>query len=214
MANTFGNRLSKHAIRGLVLAAPIAVTIWTVNFLLNFADGLMGPLVRVVVSTIIPSQSIQSWICPLISLIILGVAASALGAMVQIWIGRKVMDFVHNVFETVPIVRKIFTFCKKSFEVFNDSGEGGSKFTRVVAFRAWADGTITIGLVSSELKDAKTGKKLLVIFNPTQSPTPIGGQNLIIEEEKTWDPGWSTEDAFQFLMTMGARVPPQIVFSR
>lgn len=208
------NTISKFVFRGLVLAAPIAVTIWTVSFLVNFADGLMGPLVRSVVSLVLPSPGIQYWICPLISLLILGAAVSLLGAMVEIWIGKKLVDMVHYVFETVPLVRKIFTFCKKMFEVFNDSGEGGGKFTRVVAFRTWADGTISIGLVSGETRCAATGKKLLIVFNPIQSPTPIGGQNLIIEEDKTWDPGWTTEEAFQFLMTMGARVPSKIVFSR
>ena len=214
--------LAAHLIRGLLVMATWGLTIWVITFLMNFADGMpfIGQTVRGIVGLILPDAWVGSgWlkpVYPVLSLLLLSIIASAFGMIAQIWIGHNLIRLVNWIFETIPGVRIIFSFVKKSLEVFKDlDGESGnSKFSRVVAFQAWAGGSIAIGLVASETIDTATGKKMLCVFNAIQAPTPIGGQLLLIPEELTWNPGWTTEETYQFIMTMGGKIPHKVLTTR
>lgn len=101
---------------------------------------------------------------------------------------------------------RIYKSVRKVLDLLGDQNDT-PKFSRTVFFKL--DGSYPeIGFVANEFFVGD--EKILVVFNPIQTPNPIGGRIPFVPEKETVPTGLTVEESIQFLMSMGAATPKQL----
>lgn len=117
-------------IRGLLISAPAAVTIWLTWAVIRWVDSLIGIDI------------------PGVGLLVTLLVITAIGAMGSSWLARGVIAWIEDVLEAVPFVRLLYTSSKDLLNAF--VGEK-RRFKKAVRVSLTADGGVSVlGFVTAE----------------------------------------------------------------
>src|SRR3984885_1682343 len=121
----FMSRIRTYFLTGLVVAGPVAVTLWLIWWFVTWVDNLVRPLIPVDYrpETYLPIH------VPGFGLIIVLVALTLLGFLTANLVGRKLVDLGERLLTHMPIVRPIYRTAKQIFQTLFSSS--GSSFRRV-----------------------------------------------------------------------------------
>jgi uncharacterized membrane protein len=207
-----GHDLRSYFMRGLFFIIPIAVTIWLLNFVVGLADGWLGGPIRLIAHLLLPSSWFAhenaAWmesVLGLLSLITLGVILLALGVVASFRIGKEGLRLVDHLFVHIPGVNAVYRSIRKMVDTFGDGNT--TSFQRCVYMR-FPGQYWSLGLVTKEMKEAGTGRKILAVLVP-QAPNPIGGFIQYVPEEETVATDISTEEALKIVVSMGVISPEE-----
>jgi uncharacterized membrane protein len=119
------SRIRTYFLTGLVVAGPVAVTLWLVWWFVTWVDGLVRPFFPIAYrpETYLPVH------IPGLGLIIAFLALTLLGFFAANLIGRKLVDFGESILSYMPIVRPIYRTSKQIFQTLFSKSE--SSFRRV-----------------------------------------------------------------------------------
>ncbi|TDE38340.1 DUF502 domain-containing protein [Antarcticimicrobium sediminis] len=198
-------RLRGSFLTGLVVIAPVGLTIWLIWSIIGWIDGVVLPLVP---QQMRPEQYIG------INLRGVGVIIFLLFTIIVGWvakgiIGRSLINFGERLVNRMPVVRSIYSGIKQISEtVFAQSERSFEKACLVQYPRRgiWAIGfvsTIAKGEVSER---AETGGRLISVFVPT-TPNPTSGFLLYFPEEDVTELDMSVEDAAKLVISAGLVYP-------
>lgn len=202
--------MKKYFIAGILVWAPLAVTIWVISWGLGLLDGVFGSVMHAII-VVLPNSATSDaqhfrdipglGILIVISIIMLtGLVAISFAG--QWWL--KVWDkFVHR----IPIVRSIYSSVKQvSSTLFSGSGQAFSKalLIRYPHADSWAIAFQT-GIPAKEVT-AKLGEDYVNVFLPT-TPNPTSGFFMIVPRSQTIQLEMSVEEALKHIVSMGS-VPP------
>src|SRR5262249_16387258 len=114
-----GSRVRNYFLTGLIVAGPLAITIYLVWSFVTWVDDLVRPF--------IPMMSRPEAYLPIkvpgFGLIIAFVALTLLGFLTANLVGRKLVEFGERILERMPIVRPLYRGLKQVFEtLFSKSG--------------------------------------------------------------------------------------------
>src|SRR6202171_5838075 len=106
------SRIRNYFLTGLIVAGPVAVTLWLIWWFVTWVDNLVRPFIPVAYrpETYLPVN------IPGLGLIIVFIALTALGFLPANLIGRKLVDFGESLLSRMPIVRPIYRTAKQIFE--------------------------------------------------------------------------------------------------
>ena len=202
--------MKKYFIAGILVWAPLAVTIWVISWGLGLLDGVFGSVMHAII-VVLPNSATSDaqhfrdipgvGILIVISIIMLtGLIAISFAG--QWWL--KVWDkFVHR----IPIVRSIYSSVKQfSSTLFSGSGQAFSKalLIRYPHADSWVIAFQT-GIPAKEVT-AKLGEDYVNVFLPT-TPNPTSGFFMIVPRSQTIQLDMSVEEALKHIVSMGS-VPP------
>jgi uncharacterized membrane protein len=202
--------MKKYFIAGILVWAPLAVTIWVISWGLGLLDGVFGSVMHAII-VVLPNSAtsdVQHFrdipglgILIVIAIIMLtGLVAISFAG--QWWL--KVWDkFVHR----IPIVRSIYSSVKQvSSTLFSGNGQAFSKalLIRYPHADSWAIAFQT-GIPAKEVS-AKLGEDYVNVFLPT-TPNPTSGFFMIVPRSQTIQLDMSVEEALKHIVSMGS-VPP------
>jgi uncharacterized membrane protein len=202
--------MKKYFIAGILVWAPLAVTIWVISWGLGLLDGVFGSVMHAII-VVLPNSAtsdVQHFrdipglgILIVIAIIMLtGLVAISFAG--QWWL--KVWDkFVHR----IPIVRSIYSSVKQvSSTLFSGNGQAFSKalLIRYPHADSWAIAFQT-GIPAKEVT-AKLGEDYVNVFLPT-TPNPTSGFFMIVPRSQTIQLDMSVEEALKHIVSMGS-VPP------
>jgi uncharacterized membrane protein len=119
------SRIRTYFLTGLVVAGPVAVTLWLIWWFVTWVDGLVRPFIPGAYrpETYLPVR------IPGLGLIIAFAALTLLGFLTANLIGRKLVDFGEGILSRMPIVRPIYRTAKQIFQTLFSKSE--SSFRRV-----------------------------------------------------------------------------------
>ena len=119
------SRIRTYFLTGLIVAGPVAVTLWLIWWFVTWVDNLVRPIIPVAYrpETYLPVN------IPGTGLIIAFVALTLLGFLTANLIGRKLVDFGESLLNRMPIVRPIYRTAKQIFETLFSKSD--SSFRRV-----------------------------------------------------------------------------------
>src|SRR5580658_9871910 len=119
------SRIRNYFLTGLIVAGPVAVTLWLIWWFVTWVDNLVRPFIPSVYrpETYLPVH------VPGLGLIIAFVALTLLGFLTANLVGRKLVDFGERLLSRMPIVRPIYRTAKQIFQTLFSST--GSSFRRV-----------------------------------------------------------------------------------
>ena len=192
-------------LTGLIVIAPIGLTIWLIWTVVGWIDGVVLPLVPF---TFQPEKYIGinlrgvGVIFFLIFTIFVGWIAKGL-------IGRSLIRTAESIVERMPVVRSIYSGIKQISEtVFAQSDRSFEKACLIEYPRKgiWAIGFIST-MAKGEIADqAATSGGLMSIFLPT-TPNPTSGFLLFVPEEDVITLDMTVEEAAKLVISAGLVYP-------
>jgi uncharacterized membrane protein len=192
--------LKRRLFAGLIVIAPLGVTLAILWWLFTLVDGILGNLLEVLLGFRVPG----------LGLVLLLVILLAVGWLAEWAVGRRVLDLWHAALDQVPLVSRLYGATRRiAGSVFG--GKEQRFFREVVFFEYPTRGQWTLGFVTGgtppALRDRMEGG--VTVFLPT-SPNPVTGFLIIVPEDRIVRLPISVEEGFTFILSAGA-VPPMAV---
>jgi len=126
------SRLRNYFLTGLVVAGPVAVTLWLIWWFVTWVDNLVRPVIPVAYrpETYLPIN------IPGFGLIIVFVALTLLGFLTANLVGSSVVSFGEGLLNRMPIVRPIYRTTKQIFQTLFSASESSFRRVGLVEFPA------------------------------------------------------------------------------
>lgn len=189
--------LKRRLIAGLIVIAPLGVTLGVLWWLFTLVDGILGNFLQVILGFRIPG----------LGLVMLVLILLAVGWLAEWAVGSRILEWWHAALDRVPLVSRLYGATRRIVgSVFG--GKEQRFFREVVFFEYPMRGQWTLGFVTGgtppALKDRLEGG--VTVFLPT-SPNPVTGFLIIVPEDRIVRLPITVEEGFTFILSAGA-VPP------
>jgi uncharacterized membrane protein len=195
---TEARRLFKRRLlAGLVVIAPVGVTIWVLWWIFRLTDGILGQFLQGALGVRIPG----------LGLVLLVLILFAVGWLAEATVGTRILDGWHRFLDRVPLVSRLYGATRRiAGSVFG--GQENRFFREVVFFEYPMAGEWTLGFVTGDAPPALDDKVApgVTIFLPT-SPNPVTGFLIIVPEHRIVRVPMSVEEGFTFILSVGAVAP-------
>src|SRR5436305_12982521 len=200
-----GSRIRNYFLTGLIVAGPVAITIWLVWSFVTWVDDLVRPFFPIAYrpETYLPIK------VPGFGLIIAFLALTVLGFLTANLVGRTFVEIGEMILERVPIVRPIYRGLKQVFVTLFSKSGSSFRTVGLVEFPApgmWSlvflstppGGEITATLPSED--------EYVSAFMPC-TPNPTTGFFFYVLRREVIELAISVEDAAKLLMSAGMIQP-------
>ena len=191
-------------LTGIVVIAPVAMTIWLVWTIMGWVDGFVLPLVP---DRFNPEKYIGINLRG-IGLIFFLVFTVFVGWIAKGLIGRSLINFAESLVNRMPVVRSIYSGVKQIAEtVFAQSDRNFEKACLIEYPRKgiWAIGFIST-TAKGEVADRTHRDNLVGVFVPT-TPNPTSGFLLFFPKDDVIELDMSIEDAAKLVISAGLVYP-------
>ena len=194
-------RLRNYFFAGVLVAAPIAITLWLTWRFITFVDGVVKPWIP-------PDWLAQIPIgIPGLGLIVAVIVLILIGMFAAGYVGRMLHRAGDRLMSRVPIVRSVYNATKQIFEaVFAERAQAFRETVLIEYPRrdVWAVGFLT-GKTVGEVQ-AQTNATVLNIFVPA-TPNATTGFLLFIPQDDVRYPDIKIDDGIKLVISSGL-VPP------
>ena len=193
----FGRLARRRLIAGLIVIAPLGVTVYILWWLFTTLDGILGESLYTLIGFPIPG----------LGLILLVLLLLAVGWVAEATVGMKVVDWWHAALNRVPVVSRLYSATRRIIgSVFG--GEERRFFRSVVLFEYPSPGQWTIGFETGRAPRALENRvpNGVTIFLPT-APNPVTGFLIIVPDARVIRLPVTIEEGFTYVFSAGA-VPP------
>ena len=192
-------------LTGLIVIAPIGLTIWLIWTVVGWIDGFVLPLVPY---NFRPEQYIG------INLRGVGVIIFLIFTVIVGWIakgllGRSLIRWAESLVERTPVVRSIYSGIKQIAETVFAQSE--RSFEKACLIEYPRRGIWAIGFISTDTKGevaAKTGVEngMVSVFVPT-TPNPTSGFLLFFPKDDVIELDMTIEEAAKLVISAGLVYP-------
>jgi uncharacterized membrane protein len=196
--------LRRYFVAGILVFAPIGVTIWAIAWIIQRLDNLILPhVLRVVLPGLEhpPRLPVVGALFTLVVIILIGVVARHL-------FGAEVVRVWERLLRRVPVARSIYGAVKQLVEALF-TATTRENFRRVVMIEYPRKGlyalAFTTGPARGLLQDV-TDERMINCFVPT-TPNPTSGFYLLVPERDVISVDLTVEDAFKLVMSAGLVTP-------
>lgn len=204
---SFGTRLRRYFLTGLVIAAPLAITASVTWWFINLIDGLVKPLIP---ASYLP-DSYLPFPLPGLGIIIGLIGLTLLGFLTANFVGRTLIEAGEALLNRMPVVRSLYKSVKQVFEtIFSQSG---TSFRKVGMVQYPQPGMWSIVFIAQEASPdiaerLPDGDKQIGVFLPC-APNPTTGFFFYIARREIVDLSISVEEAAKLVMSAGLIQPGQ-----
>ncbi|MCR9158846.1 MAG: DUF502 domain-containing protein [Rhodobacteraceae bacterium] len=198
-------RLRASFLTGIVVIAPVALTIWLIWTIMGWIDGVVLPLVP---TRFNPEQYVGINLRG-VGVIFFLVFTVFVGWVAKGLIGRSLIRFAEGLVERMPVVRSIYSGVKQIAETIFAQSE--RNFEKACLIQYPRKGIWAIGFISTDARGeiadrAETMGKLISVFVPT-TPNPTSGFLLFFPQEDVIELDMTIEDAAKLVISAGLVYP-------
>lgn len=202
-----------HFYAGLIVILPLFLTIFIINWMVNFIIGVTKESVfTAFINNAIIFLGIQNNIHLITAVYVLYFLSILIfivfiGYITKNIVGKKITRSINRIIGKLPIVKHIYTTINQIVSLV--SSEKGNTYKRAVAVEYPRKGIYSIGFLTSEenkMLSEKTGKHLCNIFIPT-SPNPTSGMFICVQKEEIIFLDIKVDDAVKLIISGGVLVP-------
>jgi uncharacterized membrane protein len=207
-------KLRNDFFAGLLVVVPITITLWIFWTLFNIFDDWYRRLDRAYgIREILSGYGLDINLPEYGVGFILTIALITLvGFFTQMYVGKKLLEFVDFIFYNIPGVSSIYTGLKQVSHSL--IGKRNSLFEAVVLIEYPRQGIYSLGFVMAKDKQLFSqivGRPLIYVFIAT-TPNPTSGIFLIVPEEDAIPVNISVEDAMKMIISGGMVNPSSSAF--
>lgn len=204
--------MKKFFITGLLIWAPLAITIWVMIWMLSVLDGVFG-LVMNTLSALLP-LSLRPALTEFrqlpgvgIGIVLLGILIT--GAFAANMFGQWALRQWDKLMARIPIVKSIYSSVKQVFDtVFATNGHA---FRKALLVQYPRSGVWTIAFLTGTPGEEFTrylDQDYISVYLPT-TPNPTSGFFLMMPRNEVIELNITTDEALKYIVSMGV-VPPKI----
>jgi uncharacterized membrane protein len=197
-------RIRNYFLTGLIVAGPVAVTLWLVWWFVTWVDNWVRPFIPVAYrpETYLPVN------VPGFGLIIVFVALTLLGFLTANLVGSRLVSLGEGLLNRMPIVRPIYRTAKQIFQtLFSGSG---SSFRHVGLVEFPAPGMWSLVFLtqspSAEISARLPATEHVSAFMPC-TPNPTTGFFFYVPRRDVIELDITVEQAMQLLISAGVIQP-------
>ncbi len=176
---SFFHRVRRYFLTGLVVAAPIGITIYIGWWFITFVDDNVKPLIPAIYNP----ENYLPFSIPGLGLVAVFIFLVILGALTANLFGRALIRFGERIVDRMPVVRSVYGTLKQIFETVVE--QDTKSFSDVVLVEYPRKGIWAIAFVSaentSEIQD-KMADHVVNLFLPT-TPNPTSGFLLFVPKK-------------------------------
>ena len=193
----------RYFITGLLIWAPLGITVWVLSFIL----GLMDQSIMLLPEAW-QSKALFGFHLPGLGAVLTLVVVFVTGLLTTNFIGQRLVRWWEALLQRIPVVRSVYQSVKQiSDTVFSPSGQAFRQAVLVQYPRAgsWTIGFLT-GTPGGEIA-GHLGQGMVSLYVPT-TPNPTSGFFLMVPKTDVIELDMSVEDALKYLISMGVVAPP------
>ena len=201
--------LRNNFLPGLIVIAPIGVTIWLIWTITGWIDGFVLPFIP---SAYNPALLIEHYFDLTIDIRGLGGVVFLIFTFVVGWIakgliGRSLIAWAERLVLSLPVVRSVYSGLKQITETVLAQGE--ASFEKACLVEYPRRGIWAIAFISSNAKGEiaeRANTPMVSVFMPT-TPNPTSGFLLFVPREDIIVLDMSIEDAAKLVISAGLVYP-------
>lgn len=203
-------RLRNLLIAGLLILAPVYLTVYVLVLLFRFMDGIFAPLIDRTLATFLGERSIH---IPGLGIVLTLTVVVFLGWLSRQVVGQRILDNVEALIRRIPIAKSVYGATKGVLDAV--SRDQADAFKRVVLVEFPRKGIYAIGFVTGTAArwtegDPRLDEDLLPVFVP-KTPNPTGGFLLLVPPREILDCTLTVEEGIRMILSGGILQPQVIV---
>ena len=188
-------RLRNYFITGIVVLVPIGITLYLTKFFISISSKLIPYNLN-------PNNYLPFAI-PGLEILLSVIFITFIGGISLSFIGKRILQFVNDLFKRIPILRTIYSAIGQMTESLAPNKSGSKK--SVVLIQYPRKGSWAVGFATKDNKgeiSKKTNSDLVNVFVPT-TPNPTSGFLLMFPKEEIIYLDMSFEEASKFIVSAG-----------
>lgn len=192
-------------IAGVLLLAPLIVTIWAFSKIVDVVGGTFRPLYE---HQLPDSLQNVPFMWDLVATIAVIVLVTGLGFLSQYVFGKFFLSIGERAIERIPGVGALYHTVKQVVATFGTQNR--NLFSKVVLVEFPRKGISTIGFLTSTAQgepQLAAGTEMWTVFVPT-TPNPTSGFLLILPRHEVKELEMSVGDGMKLILSGGAVLPP------
>jgi uncharacterized membrane protein len=198
-------RLRTYFLTGLVVAGPLAITVYLTWSFVTWVDDLVRPFIPVAYRP----ETYLPWRVPGTGLVVAFFAITMLGFLTANLVGRTLVEAGETLLDRMPLVRSIYKGLKQVFETL--FSEGGSSFRKVGLVEFPAPGMWSLVFLSQPPGGEITVRlplqdEYVSAFMPC-TPNPTTGFFFYVPRREVIELDIKVEAAAKLIMTAGLIQP-------
>ncbi|MHA1523097.1 MAG: DUF502 domain-containing protein [Alphaproteobacteria bacterium] len=198
-------RLRSYFLTGLVIAAPISITVYVAWWVIQFIDTWFKPFIP---ASYNPDNYLP-FAVPGIGLLVAFFMLTVLGALTANLFGRTVVGYGERLLRRMPGVRNLYSALKQIFETV--IANSGSSFREVGLIEYPRKGLYAVVFISTETRGevadkGQLGDDMVSVFLPT-TPNPTSGFLLFVPKKNVIILDMSVEEAAKLVISAGLVMP-------
>ncbi|HSR65939.1 MAG TPA: DUF502 domain-containing protein [Xanthomonadaceae bacterium] len=212
---SFGLRLQRLFLTGLLTLLPIWLTWVVVKFVFGMLSDISRPLIGPALHNLaVQDPAHSAWLDDPWVQTALAVLATVLVVLLAGWLARRVfgqrlLRWFEALVSRIPLASTVYGSARKLFDILQTQPDGTQ---RVVLLDFPHRGIKAVGFVTRTLHEEGTGRELAAVYVPT-TPNPTGGYLELVPIEELTPTDWSVDEAMSFIISGGAVAPDRIPFA-
>jgi uncharacterized membrane protein len=193
-------RLRSSFVAGLILVAPLAVTVFVLQFVFTRLTGTLNPVVQATRLTDYTADI--EVVAQLLAVVLILLAITLVGYLASMGVGQRMFGSLERGVRLVPLVRTIYFGVRQVSESITERADG---FDSVVLVEFHRRGAYSLGFVTNQAPDATRGvadEQLYTVFVPN-SPNPTAGALLLLPESDVHEVDIPVRRGLRLLVTSG-----------
>jgi len=199
-------RLRNYFLTGIVVAAPISITIYLTWTFVHWVDGWIKPLIPDAYN---PDHYLPFSV-PGFGLLVAILGLTLLGFLTANLVGRTIVRYGEVLLDRMPLVRNLYRALKQIFQTV--LSESSRSFKQVGLIEYPRRGLWSIVFVATDAKGEirsrfeESGEEVVSVFLPT-TPNPTSGYLLFVPRQDLMLLDMSVEEAAKLVISAGLVAP-------
>jgi len=191
-------KISNNFFKGILISAPIIITLYIAWGLIKFFDKKASPLLGTFPFEI-----------PGFGLITVFIFFAIIGFITTGLLGRIFSSFIEKVLSKMPVLRNIYSGLKQLFEAI--LAKKSNSFREVILLEYPREGIWAMGFLTGDTKgevNRKTKNQMVNIFLPT-TPNPTSGFLLFVPKKDILGLTMTVEEGIKMIISAGMLTPSE-----
>lgn len=207
-------RLRNNFLTGLIVVAPIGITLYLTWTIVDYVDSTVLPQVLPLIPDDYHPTNLLPFSLPGLGLVVFILFVTFIGGLAKNFFGREVIRVGEGWVEQMPVVRSIYNVLKQITETL--FSEATPSFEQACLVEYPRKGLWSIAFIATETRGevqarSAPGEEMLSIFLPT-TPNPTSGYLLFVPARDVIVLDMTIEEAAKLIISAGLITPPNPAF--
>ncbi|MBI3884886.1 MAG: DUF502 domain-containing protein [Opitutae bacterium] len=192
---------------GLLLLAPLVVTVWALRKIIDVVGGTFRPVFLFFLPDALRDRPSLSLVWDLLATLVVIALVTLFGYISRYFLGKYFLGVAERAIQSVPGINSVYNTVKQIVETFG--GQNRNIFSKVVLVEFPRPGVHAIGFLTNKAQgeaQARLGAERWTVFVPT-APNPTSGFLLLLPRAEITELEMSVGDGMKMVISGGAVMP-------